>query len=149
MSARPIPPVDTATDPIDSPADLCERWRALLGELGFRERLLRITFVGPDRRMLKVLTEVEIGSKPHRRVLDNLVWSLREVLSDMPAECTVAFLLTRPGRGAMSDADRSWAREVTAAARRGGLPIEPFHRANDDAVVLVDPQGRVCGEAVR
>ena len=56
----PIPPIETATDPIHSPADMRQRWRALMGPLGFGERLLRFSFVGPDRRMVKVLGEVPI-----------------------------------------------------------------------------------------
>lgn len=42
----PIPPVETATDPVYSAADLCQRWRALMGPLGFGERLLWFGFVG-------------------------------------------------------------------------------------------------------
>ena len=30
-----IPPIDSATDPIHSPTDLGQRWRALMGPLGF------------------------------------------------------------------------------------------------------------------
>src|SRR2546423_14705767 len=45
------PPMETATDPIHSAADMGQRWRALMGQLGFRERLVVIGFVGPDRGM--------------------------------------------------------------------------------------------------
>ena len=35
-----------------------------MGQLGFGERLLRFAFVGPDRRFIKVLSDVEIGPYP-------------------------------------------------------------------------------------
>ena len=45
----PIPPMDTATNPVYSAADLRKRWRALMGPLGFGERLLwfRLSRAGP------------------------------------------------------------------------------------------------------
>ncbi|KMO77973.1 MAG: hypothetical protein HZB45_04005 [Mycolicibacterium rufum] len=76
------PAVETATEPIRSPADLRQRWRALMGPLGFGERLLRFVLVGPDRCFLKVLSDVE---------------------------CAADF----------------------------DVPVEPFFRANDEAVVAV------------
>jgi hypothetical protein len=41
----PIPPIESATDPIGFAADLRQRWRALMGEFGFGERLLWLAFV--------------------------------------------------------------------------------------------------------
>jgi hypothetical protein len=45
----PIPPIETATDPVHSAADLRQRWRALMGPLGFEERLLWFGLIGPNR----------------------------------------------------------------------------------------------------
>jgi len=44
----PIPPIETASDPVYSAADLRQRWRALMGPLGFEERLLWFGLIGPD-----------------------------------------------------------------------------------------------------
>lgn len=137
MSLLPIPPIESATDPIASPADLEQRWRALMQDLGFGERLLRFTFVGPDRCFLKVLSEVEIGVHPVPVVADNLMWSLKEVLNGLGDGFTVALLLTRPGRGGLSNNDRRWCDALAAAAARHDLPIEPIFRANDEALVQV------------
>lgn len=44
---------------------------------------------------------------------------------------SVAMLLTRPGRNPMDDADRSWARSLTSAAKQHGVSMWPVHFAND------------------
>lgn len=137
MSLLPVPPIESATDPISSPTDLQQRWRALMQELGFGERLLRFTFVGPDRCFLKVLSEVEIGLHPAPVVADNLMWALKEILEGLGDGFTVALLLTRPGRGGLSNNDRRWCTALTGAAARHDVPIEPIFRANDEAVVQV------------
>jgi hypothetical protein len=139
MTLLPIPPVDSATDPIGSAADLQQRWRALMQELGFSERLLRFAFVGPDRRFLKVLTDVEIGLRPSRQVIDDLMWRLSTVVVGLGEGHTVALLLSRPGRGGVSIDDRRWRAVLTDAARRFDVPLEPIFRANDETLVLLEP----------
>jgi hypothetical protein len=59
----PIPPIETATDPVHSAADMRQRWRALMGPLGFGEKLLWVGFVGPDRRMVKALSQIPLGPR--------------------------------------------------------------------------------------
>jgi hypothetical protein len=135
----PIPPTETATDPIGSPVDLQQRWRALMGQLGFGERLLRFAFVGPDRCMLKVLSEVPVTRTPDVDLVVNLMEALREIVAKFDADTTVALLLTRPGVGAISDADRHWSILLTDVADELGVPIEPIFRANDENLVLVEP----------
>lgn len=128
---------DTATNPITSVADLRRRWCALMGPLGFGERLLRFVFVGPDRCFVKILSEVPIGTTPDARLIDNLMVQLGEFVEEQEAGTTVAFLLTRPGGGPVSNADRKWAQLVRDSARRVDIPIEPFFRANDESLELV------------
>src|SRR3954462_4085114 len=79
----PIPPLESATDPVYSAADLRQRWRALMGPLGFSRRLLWVTFLGPDRRLIKTLRQLPIGPRPQHRSLKILMSSLRSVLEDM------------------------------------------------------------------
>jgi hypothetical protein len=136
----PIPPADTATDPIRSTADLRQRWRALVGRLGFDEPLLRFVFVGPDRRMLKALNEVPLPARPDPILIGNLVEVLRDILAEAAEGTTVAFLLTRPGVGAITRADRDWSSVLTRVAADVGIPIEPVFRANDERLVLVEPR---------
>jgi hypothetical protein len=53
--------------------------------------------------------------------------------------------LTRPGRGSISDADRRWAALLTEVAALLGIPIEPVFRANDQSLLLVEPEMTATG----
>lgn len=130
----PIPPIDTATDPIHSPADLRERWRALMGPLGFGERSLWLGFVGADRRMIKTLTQVPVGRTPDRALVLDLVLALSDLLAQSDESTTVAMLLSRPGRDRPGAADRRWAQVLTETARRAGVQIEPIFLTNDRTI---------------
>lgn len=118
---------------------MLQRWRALVGQLGFGERLLWVGFVGADRCMIKALLHVELGPRPRRRAVEATMAALPELLDGFGAGTTVALLLTRPGNGPISDADRQWATLLTEMAAEANVPIEPFFRANDEAMVLVAP----------
>jgi hypothetical protein len=135
------PPIETATDPIFSTADLGQRWRALLGPLGFGQRLLWIGFIGPDQRLIKALTQVELGPRPRRRYVESTMAALRHVIDEFKDGTTLALLLTRPGRGPISPADRQWAALLADLAAEFSLPIAQIFRANDEDLVEVDPAG--------
>lgn len=135
----PIPPLDTATDPVRSPADIGQRWRALIGPLAFARPLLHFLFVGPDRCFVKVLTEVEVDPTPDPTYIARLMAIIAELLEDGPPGTTVAFLLTRPGHDRVSATDRQWGAVISEQAAELGIPIEPFFRANGDALVEVPP----------
>lgn len=139
------PPIETATDPIQSAADMRQRWRALMGPLGFGEKLLWIGFVGPDRRMYKTLSQLPLGPRPRRRIIEATVTAVADVIEGLGDGSTVALLLTRPGRGPISDADRQWSAMITDVAAEQGVPIEPIFRANDESLVLVVPEMRATG----
>lgn len=135
----PIPPIETATDPVHSTADLRQRWRALMGPLGFGERLLWFGLIGPDRRFIKVLNHIPIGHRPRARFLRDLMSALHTLLNDrVPAYSSVAMLLTGPGRGAVSPADRVWSKQLTALAAQFDVPLEPVFCANDEVLLQVD-----------
>lgn len=135
----PIPPTETATDPVHSAADLRERWRALMGPLGFGERLLWVGFLGPDRRFIKTLAQIPIGPSPRALVSKGLMSGLHSRLDDLPAESTVALLLTGPGQGGISSSDRQWAKSLTEAAVEHDVPLLPIFRANDESVMQIQP----------
>jgi hypothetical protein len=129
-----IPAIETATDPVRSADDMADRWRALMGPLGFGQRLLWVGFVGADRRMHKVLSQVPVGRSPHRSLVDNLMVGLSVLLdTDFEPGTSVALLLTRPGADPVSVEDRRWATVLAGAARRMAVPLEPMFRANDAA----------------
>ena len=133
-----IPPIDTATDPIHTADDMGQRWRALMGPLGFGGRLLWVGFVGADRCMHKVLSQVALGRSPHRSLVEDLMVGLSVLLeTDFEPGTSVALLLTRPGVDPVSVEDRRWATVLAAAAQRTGVPVEPIFRANDAALVAL------------
>jgi hypothetical protein len=133
----PIPPMETATDPVYSAADLRQRWRALMGPLGFGQRLLWFGFVGPDRRLMKTLSQLGIGPRPRARMLKHLMSALRTLLDDMAAGTTVALLLTGPGLGPICLADRCWSKSLSDMAERFSVPLEPIFRANDESLLAI------------
>jgi hypothetical protein len=132
------PPIESATDPVHSTSDMRQRWRALMGPLGFGEKLLWIGFVGPDRCMVKAISQVPLGPRPRPRLADSVMSGIRDVLADFRDGTTVALLLTRPGRGAISDADRTWSKLLTEAADKIGVSLEPIFRANDESLVQIE-----------
>ncbi len=136
---EPIPALETATDPVASADDLRHRWRALMGPLGFGEKLLWIGFLGADRVLLKTMTQLPIGPRPRALVLRNLMSALRALLDDMAPGSTVALLLTGPGHGPVSSTDRVWSKTLAAMAERFAVPLEPIFRANDESLLQVEP----------
>lgn len=134
----PAPPIETATDPVHCTDDLRQRWLALMSPLGFGGYTLWMAFLGADRCMRKVLTPIAAGPMPNRRFITDLVSQLDSALEGIDEGATGAFLLSRPGSGPISEGDRRWAALVAAAATDHDIPIEPFFRANDTSLVLVE-----------
>jgi len=133
----PIPPIQTACDPVHSTQDLRDRWRALMGPLGFGTRLVWFGLIGPDRCFAKKLGQMEIHARPRGRIVWNLMSSLRTLLDDLEPGTTVALLLTGPGRGPVSTIELAWSKSLTAMAERFAVPLEPIFRANDESLALV------------
>ncbi len=115
-----------------------------MGPLGFGERLLWIGFVGPNRRMVKALSQVPIRPRPKRELAETVMAGLLDVLDGMEQGTTVAMLLTRPGPGPISNLDRQWSTLLTEVAGEFGVPLEPVFRANDESLVQVEPEVRVA-----
>jgi hypothetical protein len=133
----PIPPIQTAADPAYSAEDLRQRWRALLGPLGFERRLLWFGLIGPDRRLSQKLSRVPIRTRARGRVVWNLMSALRTLLDDREPGTTVTLLLSGPGRGPVSSVDLMWSKSLTDMAERFAIPLEPIFRANDQSIELL------------
>jgi hypothetical protein len=110
-----------------------------MGPLGFGDRLLWLAFVGPDRRLIKALSQIPIGPTPKPHVVERVLAQVRDVLDHLEAGTTAALLLTRPGSGPVSTADRRWSTSLTQAAAQLHVPLEPFFRADDVSLVRVEP----------
>lgn len=118
--------------------DLLACWRALMGELGFAERKLWLLFVERDGSVAPHVTQVaELPAYPDDERLDGLMYVCGEVMSGLGDGASVAILISRPGGGGASDADRSWASRIVAAARRNRVTMYPVHLANDERLRVV------------
>jgi hypothetical protein len=135
--------------PIHSPHDMHRHWRALMGELGFSQRLLWFGFVTAEGWMAPQLHQVEdLPPEPIVPFAANLIAICRRVLDEVfdPAG-SVAFLLSRPGSAQMTTSDRTWARALATAAAHGEVRLQPIHLATDQAVRvfaaddLIGPRG--------
>ncbi len=108
------------------------------GPLGFGERLLWIGIVGPDRRMIKTLTQMPIGrAPPDRAVLSELLAGMMMIARESAPGSTLAMLLTRPGGSdGISAEDRRWSEVIAHIAREQNVSLEAlFFRANDRSLL--------------
>ncbi|MGC4932160.1 hypothetical protein ACLQ3C_00535 [Gordonia sp. DT30] len=141
----PIPPTAVAKLPFHDAAELRERWRALLGELGFSEPTLWFVFVERGTQLIPALSTLPLPDTPNRHLMDMLLRRLGETISATD-DLSVACLLTRPGSDGLTARDRGWASMITDAAVRRRVPLLPLFRANDINVVAVP--GAPGGEAL-
>ena len=133
--SEPIPDIKTAKLPFDGTEALRQRWRALMGPLGFSEPCLWIAFIDDARLVPGALPRMTLPTVPDAHLIDTLVTQLRTVTDD--GHLSLAFLLTRPGRDGITARDLGWCRLLVSAAQRFGVPILPIHRANDVALLTM------------
>lgn len=127
---------ETFRPTIRSQADLERAWRTVMEPLGFSSRSMWLMFIAPDDRPLPRLGQVdELPDDLAPEELDDFAGFLR----DHPAAegARVAILLTRPGPGGLTHADRQWAAGVHAACVRAGVVTEVLHVATDTHLLPV------------
>ena len=81
---------------------------------------------------------MQIRPRPQGRISGTSCQRCAHCYDDLGPRNTVALLLTRPGRGPVSPADRVWSQTLTDMAERFAVPLEPIFRANDESLELVD-----------
>jgi hypothetical protein len=129
---------------VRSSEDLYQRWRALMGPLGFGQPRLWIAFLEPTSMMSAQLTQIEdIPRWADPQLCGALLEMCGHIVGSYGGGGSVAFLLTRPGRNPMEDADRSWGNGLTSAARQHGVAIWPVHFANDAELRVFAPDDLV------
>jgi hypothetical protein len=124
-----------------TPDDLHRTWRALIGELGFRDRQLWLLFLDPDGRPLGPLMTIDdLPDGPYDLAVDDLVMVCREILDGPGGGGSVAMLIARPGTDPWHIGDRAWARYLTAVTHRVGGRMWPVHGAHDRALETLGPR---------
>ncbi len=125
---------------IHTQRDLEEHWRSMMGPPGFSDRQLWAGFIDLDRMMTPLLLQInELPQHPDSESLDGLMLVAQQTLDEQLPGGGLAVLLCRPGAAQMSGSDRAWARELTVAARRNGIPMEPVHLVNDENLRVFAP----------
>jgi hypothetical protein len=133
--------------PIRNAADLCLRWRALMEPLGFSQPRLWLTLIQPDDMMSRRLIQIEeIPRWADAEICQPLMEMCQHIFGRNSADGSIAFLLTRPGRHPMDEADRSWARGLIWAARHRGISIWPVHFAHDVELRVFAPDDLVTSQ---
>ena len=121
-------------------SDVHRMWELLMRPLGFSSTSLWVTFVDDRGAPLPALMEIgESEEVPTEAEVAKLFAVLTHVVADAHDIAGVAFLITRPGRGALLPSDRVLAERLVTGARRVRLPCEPVHVANDVAVLTIAP----------
>jgi hypothetical protein len=130
--------------PIRTSDDLCQRWRALMGPLGFGQPRLWIAFVEPSAMMSAQLTQIDdLPRSAEPQLCTALLEMCGHIVGRGGDRGSVAFLLTRPGYDPINDADRSWARGLTSAAQHLDVAMWPVHFANDAELRVFAPDDLV------
>lgn len=140
---RTIPPLRRPADmpPVRSQADLHRHWRALMGELGFAQSRLYLQLFTLEGSCTPVILDItDIPDVPDQELADALMRFCDQTLEKvMEPGMRVAILYARPGPRSPRAVDLAWARCLTDAARRHGVPLHPVHVANDEELTVVTP----------
>jgi len=131
--AEPFPAIETFELPFGSTEELRQRWRALMGPLGFSESRLWVGIVDGDRMVPGMLPYLVLPTVPNARLIEMFMSQLVEV-TDTVARVSIALLLTRPGSDGITPRDLGWAGLLVDTAGRLAVPLHPIHRANDVAL---------------
>jgi hypothetical protein len=127
--------LDAMFDPVlTTQAQLEDAWRELMGPWSFSRHSVWMLFICDDRPLPQLTEIADAADPPDAAMLDGLARNLMAVEREVAPGMRVAFLRSRPGRGTVTDVDRSWARTLYAAARRAGMPCEVVHLATRGAI---------------
>lgn len=137
----PIEPITTIDEAphVRTAEDVRRRWRSLMGAGGFGRTSLWIIWFDDHGHQLPVVVPIDdLPEDLGTDGVDNLIM----IIGD-PAElgaASVALLLSRPGPGSVSEADRRRANAILAGVQRArqrgtfDLSVWPLHLATADSV---------------
>jgi hypothetical protein len=128
------PDFDLAS-PVRTDDDVLRRVDLLLDESARQLRSVMLLFLDADGVQLPVAVPIdEVPECPDPLIVGNLCWIIAEALTLYPGGSAVV-VVTRPGTGAVSDADRYWARSLDRFARERGARIRMLCLATPSGVL--------------
>ena len=140
---RAIPPLRRPEEMplVRNQADLHRHWRALMGQLGFSQPRLYLQLFTADGACTPVVLDiVDLPDLPDQGMADALMRFCSQAIDAVGEPGTrVGILYARPGNHSGRAVDRTWARHLTEAGRRHGVPLFPVHVANDEELVVIPP----------
>ena len=144
---RAIPPLRRPEEMphVRNQADLHRHWRALMGQLGFSQPRLYLQLFTADGVCTPVVLDiVDLPDLPDRGMADALMRFCSQAIDAVGEPGTrVGILYARPGGRSGRAVDRTWARHLTEAGRRHGVPLFPVHVANDEELEVIPPDDLV------
>lgn len=121
-------------------ADLERHWRSIKGPWGFSQpQLFCQLFDAEGTLMPQIINITECAPLPDQLLLDNLLEIMTDVLADFAPGGSFAAMYARPGDGQLRDADRAWARALTAAGAEAPIEVWPVFLATDVGVRIASP----------
>lgn len=109
-------------------------WRTLMEPLGFAGRSLWMMLVADELTKPQLIEFDELPEVPETADVAGFAHILGHLAHD-PNAFRVAFLLSRPGVGGPTPADRRWAAALGEAVARAGMPAFVTHLATDTDLV--------------
>lgn len=120
--------------------DLERHWRSIKGPWGFSEPQLFCQLFAADGTLLpQIMNITDCPSEPDALLLENLFGIMTEVLADFAPGGSFAAMFARPGDAQCREADRVWARKITAAGAKAPIDVWPVYLATDVGVRIASP----------
>lgn len=112
--------------------DLAELWHSFMGPGRFALRTLWILAIDDTGRALPPLLPIDdLPPRPNGFPVDSIKEIIEVLVREVAAD-TVACLISRPGRSAVSADDRAWAGALRAVSARW-----PVHLATADRITVI------------
>lgn len=122
----------TASEVIETEADVTRGWKQDLTPLGFSSRQVQVVFIDENGwRIPTKLTSENNSELPPAVVVAEFMEAIARTYYRETPRGTVSLLWARPGIGPLRRSDQIWVRTLMVNLRHHRIPAWPIHFAND------------------
>lgn len=140
-TAGPVPASDMA-HPLRSDEDVLRRVDLLVDHEARQWRSIWLLFVAVTGVQLPVVVPIDdVPDRPEPHAASSLSWIIAEALQHHVPGGSAIVVLTRPGAGPATDADRAWAATLHRAARERGATLRMLCLATPGGVRRLTADG--------